>query len=101
MIERGCRHRLLGPFVVLLLVVLLAAVFLHAVVEGAEAASQLGALCVAIAAALGSLLLVRSLPRAYVRTVDLVGRGPPRVALVPTIGPPARLAAPVAIPLRR
>jgi hypothetical protein len=101
MIERGCRHRLLGPIVILLLVVLLASVFLHVVVEGAEAAAQLGDLCVAIAAALGSLLLVRSLPRVYVRTSGVAERGPPRLALIPTIGPPARLAAPVAIPLRR
>lgn len=101
MIERGCRHRLLGPIVILLLAVLLASVFLHVVVEGAEAAAKLGDRCVAIAAALGSLLLLRSLPGAFVRMADVDERAPPRVALVAATGPPARLAAPVAVPLRR
>jgi hypothetical protein len=101
MIERGCRHRLLGPIVILLLVLLLASVFLHVAIEGAEAAAELGNLCVAVAAALGSLLVLRSRPSIVPRTVETAERGPPRVAVVGAIGSAGRFATPIATPLRR
>lgn len=101
MVERGCRHRLFGPIVVLLLVLLLASVFVHVAIEGAEAAAELGSLCVTVAAALGSLLLLRSRPSAVVRTAEVAERGPPRAAVFGAIGLPGRFAVPMAIPLRR
>lgn len=102
MMERGCRHRFFGPVVVLVLVVLLASVFLHVAIEGAEAAGQLGALCLAVATVLGSLLVVRSHgARKTVCAVEAADRGPPTVSSVAVIGSLARSGAPVAIPLRR
>lgn len=100
MIERGCRHRLLGPIVILALAVLLASVFLHVALEGAEAAVELGELCVAIATILGSFLLARSRGTSLARVGEVADRGPPRLAAVVATGLPG-LAAPVAIPLRR
>ena len=101
-IERASRHPLLGPLVVLLLVLLLAAVFLHVAVEGAEAAAELGSLCVALATALGSLVLVRR-----ERTVlteppfDLVERAPPGIAEAVRSDSPTDPRLARAFPLRR
>ena len=97
-IERACAHPLLGPFVILLLVFALALVFVHVLAEGAEA-SELGQLCVALAAVLGTLVLItkRSLiPRMLV--VEVPARAPPGQPTPPPATAPPWTAA---IPLRR
>lgn len=102
MIERGCAHPLLGPLVLIVLALLLAAVFLHVAMEGAEAAMELGEVCVAIAAALGLLLMFQlrlAVVPEQLRNVD--ERAPPSVGSPTARGPTASLAAPLTIPLRR
>lgn len=102
MIERGCAHPVLGPLVLIVLALLLAAVFLHVAVEGAEAAMELGEMCVAIATSLGLLLMSRlrlSVVPELLLKVD--ERAPPSTSSPTARGPTARLAAPLTIPLRR
>ena len=87
---------------VLLLIVLLAAVFLHVAMEGAEAAAELGDLCIAFAAVLGPVLLFRLvlavLPELAVESVE---RGPPRAAKPIRDDWTSSFSVPLAIPLRR
>lgn len=101
LIERGCRHRLFGPFVILVLVVLLASLFLHAAIEGAEAAAALGGLCVAVTAVLGAALVRELRPSVVPRVVEALERGPPRVVAVVAPGSASSLLRPSAVPLRR
>lgn len=89
-IEGGVRHRWLGPLFVILLCLLLAMLFLHAMHDGQCAGTELGELCLAISVLLGAVLLVRiraCAPRAA--ALVRLGRAPPafrRVSL------PVRLA---------
>ena len=53
--ERGCAHPVLGPILLLVLVLMLALLFLHFAEDG-HGAESFGALCVALAAILGSLV---------------------------------------------
>jgi peptidoglycan/LPS O-acetylase OafA/YrhL len=63
-LERACRHRWLGPLVIVLLVVLIAFVAIH---EGGEKVFEsAGELCVALAA-LVLTILVQLLPPGLVR----------------------------------
>jgi hypothetical protein len=78
-LERGRAHPVLGPILLVLLVLLLAFVFLHIVQEGVENATELGAMCVAIATVLGLLVSARTSVRRQpelMKTSD--DRGPPR-----------------------
>ena len=82
-LERGCRHRWLGPLVILLLVVLIAFVALH---EGGEKLfGSAGELCVALA------LVVVSLVRGRPQIVGRPSRGPlrrgPLACAAPRAGP--------------
>lgn len=78
-IDRGLRHRWLGPLVVLLLVLLVLGLAFH---EGGETLFEAGGqLCVALALIVVAALLVR---RPFVRrTCRLQPRRGPPLALVP------------------
>jgi hypothetical protein len=70
-LTRACRHRWLGPLVIIVLVVLIAVVALH---EGGERLLEsAGELCIAVAA-LGVVALARLLPPLVVRPSS-VSRG--------------------------
>lgn len=98
-IERGMRHRWLGPLFVILLCLLLAMVYLHALHDGHSTGTELGELCLGLTMMLGAVLLIRlrfkaPLPLVLVRP----GRAPPvhrsllhlvRPALTPS--PPLRV----------
>lgn len=100
-LERGRRHPLLGPILLLLLVLVLALTFLHVAQDGHEAAADLGAACLALVSFLGVLVaqrLRRSAdgPRPALRAV----RAPPlpgsRLRLAAVVP-----AASLSLPLRR
>jgi hypothetical protein len=77
-LERGRKHPLLGPIVLILLVLLLAMVFLHAAHDDHGAAVETGFFCLAIVTMLGPVLV--RVGRAEPRSVALPGfptRGPP------------------------
>ncbi len=57
-IERGMRHRWLGPLFVILFCLLLAMVYLHALHDG-QSGTELGALCIGITMVIGAVLLIR------------------------------------------
>lgn len=96
LIERGRRHPVLGPLLVLLVVLLLVLTMVH---EGHESvAADAGLLCVGIAL----LLMVTTLApprRRFVVFVDAStpGRGPP---VVPVDTPAAMRGRPSDLPLR-
>ena len=76
-IERGMRHRWLGPLFVILFCLLLAMVYLHALHDG-QSGTELGALCIGITMVIGAVLLIRlrfkaPLPLVLARP----GRAPP------------------------
>jgi hypothetical protein len=97
-IERGMRHRWLGPLFVLLFCLLLALTFLHAMHDGHHMATELGEFCLGLIVMFGLLLVIRLGWRVIVRIVrPRPGRAPPpaRSWL------PARTAAlPAPVPLR-
>ncbi len=98
-IERGMRHRWLGPLFVILFCLLLALVYLHALHDGHSMGTELGELCLGITMMLGAVLLVRlrfrvPLPLVLVRS----GRAPPRPARVRR--PPRPALALASPPLR-
>ena len=77
-IERGMRHRWLGPLFFLLLVLLLVMTALHAVHDGDHIASGAGDVCLGIAIMLGAVIVIRlrhlaQLPAA----LPALGRAPP------------------------
>lgn len=98
-IERGMRHRWLGPLFVILFCLLLAMVYLHALHDG-QAGTGLGELCIGITMIIGAVLLIRirfeiPMPLVLVRS----GRAPPARRLLvqpvspasPTPSPPLRI----------
>lgn len=79
MLERGRAHPLLGPILLVVLVLLLAIVFLHVAQDGN--ATEIGAMCLALATVLGLPLLERLHRRLSEPLVAVRGdRGPPRVS---------------------
>jgi hypothetical protein len=101
MLERGRAHPILGPVLLVVLVLLLAMVFVHAAHDGMDAATEVGAICFALASFFALALLdpLRRLQEgARVRTPGQ--RAPPTAPGAPLV--PARIAAaPSSIPLRR
>jgi hypothetical protein len=101
MLERGRAHPILGPILLVFLVLLLAMVFVHAAHDGMDAATEVGAICFALASFFALALLDplrRRQEQAHLLTP--VERGPPTAPGVPLV--PARIAAaPSTIPLRR
>ena len=59
-LERGRRHPVLGPILLILLALLLAMVFLHATGDGHDAITEVGVMCMVILTILGPLLLERA-----------------------------------------
>ncbi|GIU94218.1 MAG: hypothetical protein KatS3mg012_0675 [Gaiellaceae bacterium] len=101
MLERGRAHPVLGPILLIVLVLLLAIVFLHVAQEG-NAATEVGAMCLALATVLALPLLERLHRRTSEPLVAVRGdRGPPQVSDVP-IPRPVVVAVPArTLPLRR
>lgn len=81
MFERGMRNPWLRPFVLLFLCVLLGLVFVHALHDGHDAITGVGAACLAIALFFSFTLIVQII------------RAPASIALVvqPARAPPRRL----------
>jgi hypothetical protein len=101
MFERGRAHPILGPILLVVLVLLLAMVFLHFALEGVEAAADVGAMCVAIATALGLLVTTQLRRGLSAKTVSLPGeRAPPRTFQA-VLSRSSGIAASLSIPLRR
>ena len=101
-LERGCAQPILGPILLIVLVLLLALVFLHAAQEGHDAATELGAFCLAILTILGPIVLERMLRTAPATVVPVRGdRGPPRLRSLHSITPPSAPGLAFATPLRR
>jgi hypothetical protein len=86
-IERGMRHRWLGPLFVLLFVLLLVMTALHAIHDGDHMASGAGDVCLGIAVMLGALIVVRLRRQAQVPAwLPALGRAPPAcVAPIPRV----------------
>lgn len=101
-LERARRHPVLGPIVLVALVVLLALVFLHAAEDGHEAATQLGALCLAVLTILGPIVLERIRRTAHVAVAGVpVGRGPPQLEPQRRVTRPPGSGSTFVSPLRR
>jgi len=99
-IERGMRHRWLGPLFVILFCLMLALLFMHAVHDGQDAGTELGRFCVGLTIMFGFIVLIRLRWRVVVPLVDVrPGRAPPVArflalpvrAAVFTVSPPLRL----------
>ena len=77
-IERGMRHRWLGPLFILLFCVLMALMFMHAIHDGQNAGTELGEFCLAVIMMLGIVLLIRVRFKAPLAVTPVrVGRAPP------------------------
>lgn len=101
LLERGLTHPVLGPVILVALVIVLAMVFLH-FVEDSHEATSFGSACLALAAVLGTILLV-PIVRTYRGAASSVrsNRGPPAVSLS---GRPLLVSThdpPLILPLRR
>jgi glycerol uptake facilitator-like aquaporin len=101
-LDRGRRHPILGPLLVLLLVLLLAMTFLHAAHDSHEIAIDFGGFCLGMAVVLAMLVvgrITRSAPAFTIAVHD--DRGPPH----PRHARPALIHAAavrqIAVPLRR
>lgn len=102
MLERGRAHPILGPLLLIVLVLLLAMVFLHAAHDGMEAATEVGAICFAIASFFGLTVLDRLQRRPQeARTVTPRDKGPPKVPGAARLVSARIAVAPLSVPLRR
>ena len=98
MLERGRAHPVLGPILLIVLVLLLAIVFLHI----AQDATEVGAMCLALATVVGLLVLARLHRRMSEPLVAVRGdRGPPRVSDARTPQPAVVAVSSRTLPLRR
>ncbi len=101
-LERGRRHPVVGPLVLILLVLLLAMTFVHGAHDSEHMVVEFGGVCMALVTFLG-VLLMRSISKALPRIVVASpgDRGPPSSTALMSF---ARLPvgrAPVSAPLRR
>jgi hypothetical protein len=77
-LDRGLRHPVLGPILLILLALLMAMTVLHAVQDGHDAATELGAICFAILTILGPVVLIRMPRQCPVHLLEWRrDRGPP------------------------
>jgi hypothetical protein len=99
-IERGMRHRWLGPLFVIFFCLLLALLFLHAMHDGHDSGTALGEFCLGLTVMFGLIVLIRLRWRVVVSLlVRRPGRAPPSArfsaefvrAAALTIPPPLRL----------
>ena len=99
-LERGHAHPVLGPIILIVLVVLVALVFLHMAQDGS--ATEIGAMCLALATVLGLTLLERPRSRISEPLVSARGdRGPPSVSRGRIFSPAGVSAHSRSLPLRR
>jgi hypothetical protein len=99
----GRAHPILGPFLLIMLVIVLALLVLHVMEDGFDAATDVEAFCLAIATFIGLLLLER-VRRHAPAPISLVvnDRGPPRTDGTPPAAPASSAAIGLlSIPLRR
>lgn len=102
MFERGRAHPIIGPILLVVLVLLLVMVFLHVALEGMEAAAEVGAMCVAIATALGLLVTTRLRPGlSAVRVATPGERAPPWTFVLAVPSRSSAIATSSSTPLRR
>lgn len=100
MFERGRAHPLLGPILLVVLVLLLAIVFLHVAHDGN--ATEVGAMCLALATIVGLPLLERLYKRLSEPAVAVRGdRGPPWPSAATMPRPVAVATSSRSLPLRR
>lgn len=102
MLERGRRHPVLGPILVVLLVLLLAMTWLHAAHEGWDGAIDLGVVCVVLASIVVGLVLgrlVTFVPGLAAHT--RADRGPPYGIYVRVARSPRLARLQLVLPLRR
>jgi hypothetical protein len=98
-IERGMRHRWLGPLFVVLFCLLLALMFLHGIHDGDHMATELGEFCLGLTVMFSLLIVIRLSWRIEVPLLQtLSGRAPPLAQVPPLPSRQAVLATPV--PLR-
>lgn len=99
-IERGARHRWLGPLFVLLLCLMLGLLFAHAAHDGHDVGTELGKFCLGLTIMFGLIVLIRLRWRVILQlAVVRAGRAPPVVrfltlspcAAFPGSAPPLRL----------
>lgn len=77
-IEQGMKRRWVGPLFVLLLCVMLALLFLHAVHDGHDVGTALGPFCIGLTIMFGLIVLIRLRWRVILeRAVVRAGRAPP------------------------
>lgn len=98
-IERGMRHRWLGPLFVILFCLLVALTFLHGIYDGDHMATELGEFCLGLTVMFSFLIVIRLgwrviLPVAPSRS----GRAPPVARILPL--PVRRAALAARVPLR-
>lgn len=102
MLERGRRHPVLGPIVLVLLVLLLAMICFHAAHDGWDGTAELGAACIGLVTILGALVCERSRPlEPRFIASRLFARGPPRRFHTVLVGPPRQSRLDLGLPLRR
>jgi hypothetical protein len=99
-IERGMRHRWLGPLFVVIFCLMLALLFMHAVHDGHDMGTELSQFCLGLTIMFGLMVLIRLRWRVVVPLVVVrPGRAPPlaRFLALPVCGvilavpPPLRL----------
>ena len=101
-LDRGRAHPILGPILLIVLALLLALVFLHAAHEGHDAATEVGAFCLAILTILGPLIIERIRRTSPAIVVPVRGdRGPPVSLSRRRVTQPYGAASLLATPLRR
>lgn len=100
-IERGMRHRWLGPLFVLLFCLLLAMLYMHSLHDG-QAGTELGELCLGITMIIGAVLLIRVGFTALPGSVLVrLGRAPPACPARRQLARPSGAAAAIpSVPLR-
>ena len=101
LIERGCAHPVLGPILLLVLLLMLAFLFLHFAEDG-HGAESFGGLCVALAAIIGSLVVVPSArPSGKPASSGRTDRGPPTLIFASRLQTASGPDPPLSLPLRR
>ena len=103
LLTSGRAHPILGPFLLIMLVIVLALLLLHVMEDGLDAATDVEAFCLAIAMFLGLLLLERVRRHAPAPLSRVASdRGPPRTGGTPPAAQPGFVAIGLlSIPLRR
>ena len=99
-IERGTRHRWLGPLFVVVLCLMLALLFLHGL-HDSHHATELGEFCLGLTIMFSLLIVIRLKWRAVVSAVlPRVGRAPPAPQLLLLRRPVRLCVLPAPPPLR-